>query len=187
MQALGTSQVRFVEVGLQNRSTNDARFYAYAAYLAAHPSIRRVLLTDVSDIRLQADPFRLMDELGDRLYVGTDIDLFPDMAAMEWLDKRRRACFARAPGREADYARVARVQTVYNAGLLGGSRHLMLDMLDAVTTALDDADPAENCNMCAVNLALHTLFDSCIYTGYPLSSRFRMMQAHPKGVYVVHK
>lgn len=41
--------VTFSHVGhLGNRSTNDARFYVYAKYLAVHPEIRRILCTDIS-------------------------------------------------------------------------------------------------------------------------------------------
>jgi hypothetical protein len=44
-----TGHVRFVRLeSLHNRSTNDARFYAYRDYLLQQPDIARAFFTDIS-------------------------------------------------------------------------------------------------------------------------------------------
>lgn len=104
---------------LQNRSTNDARFYAYLRHLESHPNIARVLLTDISDVRFQMNPFDLFDLLGDWLYIGTDIDIFPNMQTMPWLHQRLEGCFGNYSVREGDLSSFMQLDTVYNAGVIG--------------------------------------------------------------------
>lgn len=172
---------------LQNRSTNDARFYAYLAYLQSHPEIGHVLLTDISDVRLQMNPFQLMSMLGDWLYIGTDIDIFPSMQTMPWIHERLQNCFGNFSVRTGDLHSLMGLDTVYNAGVIGGSRHTILTTLTRIVEHLDIAPPQLNCNMPAVNYAVHKHFFDRVFTGFPLTSRFLRRQLAPQGVYIVHK
>ena len=172
---------------LQNRSTNDARFYAYLHYLESHPNIARVLLTDIADVRFQMNPFHLFDLLGDWLYIGTDIDIFPNMQTMPWLHQRLEGCFGNHSVREGDLNSLMQLDTVYNAGVIGGSRHVMMAALTRIAEYLDTAPSELNCNMPAVNYAVHKHFFQQVFTGFPLTSRFLRRQDSPKGVYIVHK
>ena len=172
---------------LQNRSTNDARFYAYLAYLQAHPEVERVLLTDISDVRFQMNPFVLVDMLGDWVYVGTDIDIFPSMQTMPWIHQRLQNCFSNYSVSTGDLRTLMDLDTVYNAGVLGGSRHTMMALLTRIVQYLDIAPPHLNCNMPAVNYAVHKHFFDKVFTGFPLTSRFLRRQTAPKGVYIIHK
>lgn len=172
---------------LYSRSTNDARFYAYHNYLKHHPDIRRVLMTDISDVVFQRNPFDFMNLLGDLLYIGTDIDIFPDMLSMPWLSSRLAKCFGNYSVLEGDLHNMMRLAVVYNAGMLGGSRHIAMALLTRITWALDHTPPDINCNMPAVNYVVHKYFNNITYTGYPLTSRFLRFQCKPRAVYIVHK
>lgn len=172
---------------LYGRSTNDARFYAYHNYLKRHPDIRRVLMTDISDVVFQRNPFDLMNLLGDLLYIGTDIDIFPDMLSMPWLSSRLARCFGNYSVLEGDLHDMMRLAIVYNAGVLGGSRHIAMALLTRITWALDHTPPDINCNMPAVNYVVHKYFNNITYTGHPLTSRFLRFQCKPRAVYIVHK
>ena len=172
---------------LKNRSTNDARFYAYSDYLKHHPDVKRVLLTDISDVIFQRNPFELMDVVGDRLYVGTDIDIFPDMKAMPWLSSRLANCFGNHSVLQGEIYDMLRLSTVYNAGVIGGSRHIMRALLTRIAWSLDHTPPHLNCNMPAVNYVVHKYFNNITYTGFPFTSRFLRRQSSPKAVYIVHK
>ncbi len=179
------SGISFVHVpSLNDRSTNDARFYSYLNYLEQHPEIHSVILTDISDVQFQKDPFELMDLLGKWLYVGTDIDIFPTMHTMPWIHERLNNCFSHSPQLMEE---IMDMDTVYNAGVIGGSRELMLSALTRIVGYLDISPPELNCNMPAVNAALHRHFFDDIFTGYPLTSRFLRRQETPKGVYILHK
>ena len=173
---------------LRNRSTNDARFYAYLRYLESHPDIDRVLMTDLSDVRFQFNPFELMSLLGDDwLYVGTDIDIFPTMRTMQWIHERLRGCYGNASVDQGDLRHLMELDTVYNAGTIGGSRVVVMAALSRIVEYLDLTPLQLNCNMPAVNYAVHKHFYDRVFTGYPLNSRFLRQQATPKGVYIIHK
>ena len=182
------SNITFQHVkSLQNRSTNDARFYAYLDYLERHPDIDKVLLTDISDVRFQFDPFELMSLLGDLLYIGTDIDIFPTMRTMQWIHERLRGCFGNFSLDHGDLHKLMDLDTVYNAGTIGGSRAVVLATISRIVEYLNLTPTQLNCNMPAVNYAVHKHFYDLVFTGYPLNSRFLRRQASPKGVYIVHK
>ena len=172
---------------LYGRSTNDARFYAYHDYLKHHPDIRRVLMTDISDVVFQRNPFDFMNLLGDLLYIGRDIDIFPDMASMPWLSTRLAKCFGNYSVLQGDLHNMMRLAIVYNAGVLGGSRNIAMALLTRIIWALDHTPPDINCNMPAVNYVVHKYFSDVTYTGFPLTSRFLRFQCNPRAVYIVHK
>ncbi len=181
--------VTFIKVeSLHGRTTNDARFYAYYEYLLEHSDVTSVLLTDISDVVFSRDPFELMSLLGDWLYVGTDIDIFPNMASMPWIKKRLGSCFGDySVGAQGELYNLMKMDTVYNAGTIGGTRERVLAALVTILTYLDMAPTQLNCNMPAVNYAMHKHFFDNIFTGFPLNSRFFRKQHSAKGVYIIHK
>ena len=170
-----------------NRTTNDARFYFYLDYLHTRPDVGHVLMTDISDVRFQRNPFELMQLLGDWFYIGTDIDIFPNMASQRWISERLEGCFGNHTLLRGLLKPLMHQNTVYNAGVIGGTRHVMLAFLETLIQYLNSAPPNLNCNMPAVNFAVHKHFQRQVFTGFPLTSRFLSFQASPKGVYIVHK
>lgn len=181
-------RVSFVLVpSLQNRTTNDARFYAYFSFLDQHPEISMVMLTDISDVRFKQNPFHLMHILGSNIYVGTDIDIFPSIKYMPWISGKLQSCFGHKEFKFGSLQCLSELNTVYNAGVIGGSRHTMMAMLWWVTHYLSQSPTHLNCNMAAVNIVLHEHFYEHVFTGFPLVSRFMYKQASPKGVYIIHK
>ena len=181
------SGISFRRVSLAGRTTNDARFYAYQDYLQTHPDITRVLLSDISDVKFLRNPFDLMRFLGDWLYVGTDIDIFPNMQAQRWITERLQGCFGNYTLLNGSLMPLMRLDTVYNAGVIGGRRTVMLGLLERMTQSLDTTPPSLNCNMPALNFVIHRHFFQRVFTGFPLTSRFLRFQTDPRGVYVVHK
>ena len=185
---LTNDNVSFVKVpSLHNRSTNDARFYVYLSYLQTHTEVRRVFLTDISDVVFQRDPFELVDLLGDWLYIGTDINFFPDLQSMPWMTTRLVKCFGRWNVEHGPVKRALQMRTVFNAGVIGGTKPKMLAALWRITQTLDHTPHEHNCNMPAVNYAMHLYFSDVIFTGFPLTSHFLQHQVNPKGVYIIHK
>eukprot|EP00051_Salpingoeca_urceolata_P008654 m.107643 g.107643 ORF g.107643 m.107643 type:complete len:547 (-) comp15860_c0_seq1:305-1945(-) len=194
----GEGHVTFHHVALANRSTNDARFFAYRDYLATHPAIHRVLLTDISDVRFQHDPFLLMSVFGNLLYIGKDVPLFNTMEEMGWMQRRVKSCFlgpsngrtVGQPGQRLGKNKISTLMAtppVYNAGVIGGYRDLMLEFLGLVTAALDTTPHEVNCNMAVVNMVAQEHFGHRVFAGSPLTSRFMQRQSEPRGVFIVHK
>ena len=172
---------------LGTRTTNDARFYLYLNYLQANSYIQRVFLTDISDVTFQKNPFHLMNILGDHLYIGTDIEIFPRVSSMEWLVRRMLECFNNNNVMFPGIERLHYYSKVYNAGVIGGSRTVMLEFLERLVGVLDKTPANINCNMAATNYVAHWFFSDRLFTGFPLTSRFWKRQQHPKGVYIIHK
>ena len=173
---------------LKGRSTNDARFYCYLNYLQAHSDINRVLLTDISDVKFQQNPFNLMTQLGeDNLFIGTDIDFYPDMESMLWLREKLTKCYGKNAITKGHLSLLMRLSTVYNAGVIGGTRQLMLGLLTHVTRHLDMTPKEVNCNMAVVNVVVHKHYFEQLFTGFPLTSRFQRRQSSPKGIFIIHK
>eukprot|EP00058_Branchiostoma_floridae_P006963 XP_002592451.1 hypothetical protein BRAFLDRAFT_68937 [Branchiostoma floridae] len=172
-----------------NEFTKSAKFFAFLDYLSAHPDVGRVILTDNSDVRFQRNPFELMDLLDDRLYVGTDVDIYPNIASMAWLTRRLEECFGHSFAQSKEFPTLTQMPYVYNAGVIGGPRHLVMQLLEKLTFVLDGVNPkAKNiCNMAALNMVLHKYFADKVFTGFPWNSRYLRRQKKPKGVYVIHK
>ncbi len=169
---------------LNGHTTNDGRFYLYLNYLENHPEIDKILLTDVSDVQFQMNPFQLMDLLGEWFYVGKDNEEFPTMNDMEWIRNGLSSCF----GLTSSVVKgLMDMDTVFNAGVIGGSRELILTLLTRIVGLLNIPSPKQNCNMPALNIALHRHFFENVFTGFPLTSRFVWEQNSPKGVYIIHK
>ncbi|ELU08760.1 hypothetical protein CAPTEDRAFT_217035 [Capitella teleta] len=177
---LTSDNLQFQYATLNNRSTNDARFYIYYNYLMEHPEVQRVILTDVSDVQFLRNPFSFMDLLGNMLYIGTDISMFPTMNSMGWLRKRMPECFGSDSVDRGEVAGVKNYLTVYNAGVIGGTRSIMLEFLAQVIMKLDKTPFNLNCNMPVVNFVVHRYFDTRVHTGYPLTSEFYRRQADPR-------
>ncbi|XP_035683421.1 UDP-glucuronate 4-epimerase 6-like [Branchiostoma floridae] len=179
--------VSFQRTEAHFRWNATAKYYVYLRYLKENSRISRVILTDISDVRFQKNPFELMDLMGDQLYVGTDVDTFPNIAAMGWLRKRLSSCFNDGFRHGSDIPTIKSRYNVYNAGVIGGSRELMLQFLEKLVAILDQTTSGVNCNLAAVNYVLHGHFDGNIYPGFPWTSRFLRKQKSPKGVYIIHK
>lgn len=173
---------------LKGRSTNDARFYCYLNYLQTHSDINRVLLTDISDVKFQRNPFNLMTQLGeDNLFIGTDIDFYPNMESMIWLREKLTKCYGKNAITKGHLSPLMRLSTVYNAGVIGSTRQLMLGLLTHITRNLDMTPHEVNCNMAVVNAVVHKHYFERLFTGFPLTSRFQRRQSSPKGVFIIHK
>ena len=170
-----------------NHTTNDARFYSYLEYLHTRLDVGRVLMTDISDVRFQRNPFELMQLLGDWFYIGTDIDIFPNMASQRWISERLEGCFGNHTLLRGPLKPLMHKDTVYNAGVIGGTRPVILAFLETLVQYLNSAPPNLNCNMPAVNFVVHKHFYQQVFTGFPLTSRFLSFQSSPKAIYIVHK
>ena len=162
-------------------STNDARFTMYFDYLIKNPHIKRILCTDISDVVFINNPFELMAQLGNYLYVGQDTNGADSMADNGWFRGMAGVCGAEKvlPG----FKDVKANPYFLNAGVIGGERLLMIDFLEKVNKYIRKTT-GKNCNMPVVNYVAQRYFTHAFYTGYPLTNRFSNNNVK---VYVMHK
>ena len=178
-------------VTLGHRSTNDERYFHYLDYVERHPEIRYALLTDVSDVTFSRNPFQLMREVdarhAARLYVGEDDLRWPIVGESDWLMSILRRCYGRDvdvdPG---DLKSMSRHSVFLNAGVIGGSRAILLRFLRQLTAVMRTASGGINCNMASVNYVAHKYFSDELFVGFPLTSQFKTYDKLYDG-YIVHK
>ena len=175
------SKTEFVKVTLK-RSMNDQRYYFLYDYLREHPEVRKALLADIRDVEFRNDPFMVMDEIGDYLYVGIDSPFYLSYLSHGFSRSLTQACFRSKYSQDGE---MNNLYGKYNAGVVGGSRAVMLNFLTHLKLILDKT-PKRNCNMAALNVAAHKNFFEQIFSGYPYQCCFRMAWGI-HGVAVKHK
>ena len=180
-------QVFLKKVLLGDHSMNDERFLHYMRYIESRPNIKRVLLTDISDVVFLRNPFDLMRLLGDRLYIGEDRLISPTVGSNGWLQNKLIKCYGLDFDEHGDTKSLSKFSVVYNAGVIGGPRNVVLRFLRKLTTVLNTSPTNKNCNMAAVNYIAHKYFDDIVFSGFPLTSSFAEFELVSPGVYLAHK
>ena len=178
-------RVNFIKTNLNGRSTNDARYYILWNYFAAHPEINRAFLTDLSDIQILGSPFQLMDIMGNRMiYIGKDEPFYLSSKESQWMINVFGKCY-KDKIKNVKETTLA-MHSLFNAGIIGGTREMMLAMLYKVLYWLDKANKAQNCNMIAVNIVAHKHLFEELYAGYPLQNGYKAIAAS-NGLFLKHK
>lgn len=175
------SSVDFVKTdSLEGWSSNDGRFYIEYDYILKHPEIDRVLMTDLRDVKFFADPFKVMDVIGDYIYVGIDVTYLLYSYELDWIRGIFDVC-----SKHEDHS-FMELHPFLNAGALGGTRHAMLSYLTQINRYLKTT-PKFNCNMAAINFVTNKFYHKWSYAGYPLQQGFKMGIAPSQGLAVKHK
>ena len=175
--------VEFVKVNsLHGRSTNDARFYEEYAYLLSHPEINKVLLTDCRDVIFLKDPFKVMDVIGDYLYMGIDKPFYRSLVGSGWGNKVIKPCHRSEINSDA-----ANRYPLHNAGVIGGTRHVMLAYLTLLIHYFDKTPHNINCNMGTTGLVTEKHFSNDYFSGYPFQAVTELSLAIPQGLAIRHK
>ena len=176
--------IEFVKLdSLNGRSTNDARFYAEQNYLINHPEINKVLLTDCRDVIFMKDPFKIMDIIGDYLYIGIDNSFFRSIYG-SWINRWSLSPCSFSSELHGD---AAKRYPVHNAGVIGGTRHVMLSYLTQLIRYFDKALHTRNCNMGVVSLVTEKHFSNDYFAGYPFQAVMELPLAIPQGLAIRHK
>ena len=173
--------IEFVKVtDFHGRASNDERFFLYYDYLLGHPEVSHIIMTDLRDVKILANPFEVFSVLGDKAYVGLDRPFFVTSVGSS-NDHFYPRCL---PGVDFEWER--HLLGSYNAGVLGGSRPLMLSVLTHLTRLLD-LNIAENCNMPALFYVLHRYYFKEVFYGWPYQVGFDTQQVQVVGNCIVHK
>jgi hypothetical protein len=149
-------------------STNDERFWAYYDYLTAHKDIDNVFLTDLFDVDFFGNPFGLISDDYD-LYCGCGAGFPGTIGDNRWLINKMKEAYGRVyyPDR-----------VTLNAGVIGGRRGLVRDLIYRMLDDMLSLGGDKNINMAAFNKNAHDLFaPDRIMVGPPLTSLFKKYEA----------
>lgn len=159
-------------------SYNDERFYAYYEYIKTHPEIQRVFMTDMFDVKIFANPFRLMDNKpGFKYFIGEEM---MSKSSSKWMVRKCREMSV-----PLFHTKYAPGTLAYNAGIVGGYREPIIILLQTMITEFKKIHPRYNANMPVFNRAIDIIGDK-IFSGFPLHNKFRSNK-YQEGIFIKHK
>lgn len=167
-----------------NRTPNDGRFYIWYDYLVANPDIERILFTDLRDVQFFTNPFDVMEDIGDYLFLGIDNSFHMSTFSNNGIKSNTLKCHEKD---KDDVSFFLNLGPFYNAGALGGERKTVLNFLKHMTDHLNQTPKNRNCNMGTYAFVSSKYFLNSSFTGYPFQSSFKMGVTGPTNVAVKHK
>lgn len=207
-----TPKIRFLKIKLGKYSINDERYFIYYNFLTKNQQklkYKYVLMTDVSDVEINKNPFDLMATDPDKIYVGTnfhsDKGIDAETRSPAWYDRREwkitpfNAALAKHGYDTLDggYKRDDHYQ-IWSAGLLGGETTTIMHLLSEMCLLFTIMDSHKNFNMLILNYVLRRYFSkgynpttACtdtVITGRPFNSRFKRFEKYGvSDAYLIHK
>ena len=185
--------LRYEQVKLGQRTINDERYIHYLDYLERHTELEYVLMTDISDVLLVGrNVFEAMRELDSskgfrHIFIGQDIALIPNIGLFPFLKDKMKICFGKDYNTNGGTKSLNIYSIILNAGVIGGSRSVVLRFLRLVSAVLRSLSSDKNCNMATVNYVMHRHFADVIFTGHPLTSSFWKNGILEDDVFIKHK
>jgi hypothetical protein len=197
-----TDLIQFRRFHAGKYSIFEERWIAYYLFISK-TKVESVFCTDANDVYITSDPFAFATD-PQKLYVGRDrANKIKDSGwLLEELQRYEQDCDREAP-------EVFRYQKMYNAGVVGGSRPVMLLLISMIIDFTMRAETGTHKDMSIINLVIHEFFhphiDSTIYarpltdpaddttasgrfivSGYPLNSEFNKFEKDSKAIFI-HK
>lgn len=173
---------KFVKVTKYPYSANDGRFYLFYQYLKKNKHIKTVFMTDLFDVKInclpEVKPDTLYVQREPRVQKGTKTFWRADWS---WAKHQ----FDKVGG----YEHLGLIgKSIYNPGVWGGSRELVMCILEEMLEAFKDYEVEEkNANMVIFNQVIYTLFSpQDIVSGYPLHSDFKSFDINSEACFI-HK
>lgn len=124
------------------------------------------------------------------LYVGDEAST--DLASSRWMRRRYAAMGGQY---QSWFSELRGPETLFNCGLIGGSRDTMIQLLDEMLAVFAKFDSTGyvplfvgfTFDMPALNYILHTTWRGTISSGPPVNSHFGKYEAHRGDVWFRHK
>ena len=179
-----SSDIDIVQYSLVNkRIAHDQRFYMFYDYLLTHPEIKYFIVNDLRDCETIQDPVKIMTAIGDYFFAGQDIAFYPDIGTFPWLAKTFKICFPDFKNKEELFDTP---HGVFNSGIIGGTRHIMLTALSRMVLLLEVAHFGKPCDMASQQIVFHKYYDKVVCS-YPISGGYMLGIPGPHGMAMKHK
>jgi len=160
IETYSTTHVRFVKCELGDFSLNDERFFIYLQYIIEFcPNAKHIFLTDGNDVVITKNPFVFVKNFKDnKLFVGRNNGNYLRQSNYNRLEMIPR--FENDFGKKLE--RKFYNQTIYNAGILGGSKSAVIYQLSLMCYYFKLCNSSNNNNMIIMNYVIyHYWFPKC--------------------------
>lgn len=180
-----TDKIIFKKCTMGEYSINDERYIIYYQYLLSN-HYKYVLMSDVSDVFVNANPFELLKN-DNRLFVGTN-NIGEGVSIMnpKWFERRNwKLCPFNEKLKNANYDMIGYQENeiqIYNAGLIGSSYSKIMWVLTQMIGIMLIIKSRKNYNMIILNYIINryllegydikTFCSQHLYTGYPFNSLY---------------
>tara|TARA_B100000674_G_scaffold454015_1_gene426659 strand:- start:417 stop:1313 length:897 start_codon:yes stop_codon:yes gene_type:complete len=209
-----TEKIIFIKSNIGKYSINDERYILWYKFILYNP-YNYILMTDVSDVFINRDPFIFMKEVvnNNKLCIGTNVVGKGALKRTpEWFDRRKWKIdkfneVLNNAGLDVNGFLKNNFQ-IYNPGLLGGNRNICLNFLHKLNFIHLQCPEKYNFNMVTVNYLIHTFLmkgyksgglaynksekenynTDYIVSGYPFNSLFTKNEILGESeCYLIHK
>lgn len=176
-----TDNIIFIKCQIGKFSINDERFFIYYDFLMNNDNYNKVIMTDISDVYFNKNPFELINNNHDyKIYVGTDLigTFLKHPMYDEWTYKLKKIKLKLSHDRQ-----------IYNAGTLGGCVNNITTFLKHMIDVFMVVNSNDNNNMLILNHILFTKYnDKDIFTGEPWNTPFKsFINPNNTSCYIIHK
>lgn len=178
-----TEKIKFVKVDSSKfkYSLNDQRYFIYLNYLNKNPNIKNVFMTDGNDVTVIQNPFEKLNL--NKINAGSEESF---IYKNEWIQSKIKK-YNSNPKLNLNNNIEG---MVYNAGILGGSRELVINFLENMITKFKNMtklQSQQNLNMIVFNDVIYNDLKEEVYTGKPIHSRYKKFENNRKDICFIHK
>lgn len=177
-----SEKLQFVYHSPDRYSLNDERYIALKKILE-HNELRRILMTDGSDLLVKKNPFEFMTDAG-KMYFGSDMVRTPRIRDNAWCLNKMTALMEASHGKISVDESFLDFEYI-NAGVYGGSYANVKSFTEGLVSLFEIINNEMNNNMMAINYLLWK-YNIPYFKGQPLTSKFKEFEMHGD-YYIVHK
>lgn len=174
---LSSDYVTFIPYQIKtNWSLNDERFLCWFEFLKENIKYKQIITTDLFDVKINKDPFKLVNDKKYKLYLGCNSNR--KISNNMYICKKMKKIYKEVYHKD---------KTSVNAGVIGGNRKYIIQLFDRMINEFQKQNLKMNMNMAVYNKCVYDLYKvNEIFIGYPLTSRFKRYEENGS-YYIKHK
>ncbi len=179
IEKYATERIKFRKCNPKTLNAIDSRWKVYREFLEVSPEIENVFFTDITDVLVLKNPFPEMQAHVDKVFCGDEakFDNKPIDISWNWMHNRWELLRKIQPADKhyaiGEFLSKHGKKAVLNAGLLGGNKMLIIDVVRRMEEFLDRFNVHEaTVDMNALNYILYSYFEKSLIHGSPVNTEF---------------
>lgn len=175
-----TDKIKFIYSNSSDLNLIDIRWILYKNYLETHNEIENLFCLDISDVIIQNNPFFYIDN--QKIYCGDEEQINEQS---NWM-LHNYDCLNNQEIKNNDQNYLK--QKILNAGIVGGSRDIILIIINKMVEILKKSNiKYTTVDMAVLNYVLYTYFPNKIVHGYPVNTIYNQYEKDNYTAWFKHK